>query len=64
MIHIDTSKDRTAKAIIKWCKENEYDYSFETKDKERNIETYPFNISAPSDRKTDLDRSIGQGNAL
>ena len=51
MIRIDTSKDTTAKAIIAWCKENGFNYSFETKDKERSLQTYPFNITAPDSMK-------------
>ncbi len=54
MIKYDTSKDSDAKIILKWCKENNYGYSFETKDKSRNIETYPFNISAPMEMKDEL----------
>ena len=54
MIKYDTSKDLVAKIILKWCKDNDFIYSFETKDKSRNIVTYPFNISAPIEMKDEL----------
>ena len=54
MIYYDTSKDKECKAIVKWCKDHNYIYGFETKDKFRSLETYPFNILAPSYMEDDL----------
>jgi len=54
MIKYDTSKDSEAKTIIKWCKDNAFVYCFEVTDKSRSVETYPFNITAPLEKKSEL----------
>jgi len=58
MIKYDTSNDKTAKAIIAWCKENGFAYSFDSKDKLRSLNTYPFNIDASSEARQDLLKAI------
>ena len=54
MIRYNTSNDRICKAVISWCKENRYLYSFDTDDRDRNLYVYPFTIAAPSSKETEL----------
>ena len=58
MIHYDTSNDKISKVIVEWCKEKNYLFYFDIKDKERNYNTYPFNIDAPSEAKDELIQKI------
>ena len=58
MIYYNTSNDKISKIIVKWCKDNNYIFSFDTKDKERNYYTYPFTIVAPSYQEEDLLKRI------
>lgn len=60
MVRFDTSNDKESKRIVDWCKKNNYQYSFELKDKERNMFTYPFNIEAPSDLQNKM-KEIAKG---
>ncbi len=60
MIRYDTSNDKTAKAIICWCRQKRYQYSFETRDRQRICFVYPFDIDAPEEFKKDLEEYIGR----
>ncbi|MBQ1533444.1 MAG: hypothetical protein IIZ64_01345 [Erysipelotrichaceae bacterium] len=53
MIRYSTSNDRKCRLVRNWCRENGYAYSFDDKD-QKNTDTYPFVILAPSYAKEDL----------
>ena len=60
MVSYDTSNDKTAKAIICWCRQKHYKYSFETRDRQRICFVYPFDIDSPEEFKKDLEEYIGR----
>ena len=59
MIRYNTSNDRVCKTIRKWCKDNNFIYSFETDRNENEHHVYPFKIVAPSYMENDLIKTIG-----
>ena len=54
MIKFNTSNDAICKIVTKWCKENNYHYYFDTKNKDNNDCSYPFVIEAPNNLESDL----------
>ena len=58
MIRYNTSNDKVSKVIREWCKENNYIYSFETDEREREFFVYPFTIVAPSYAEEELIERI------
>ncbi len=53
MIRYNTSSERICKAIISWCRQNNYIYSFDEEDK-KCTDVYPFIILAPSYAEEEL----------
>lgn len=58
MIRYKTSNDKVCKAVRRWCRENNYIYSFETDSKDKEFYVYPFTIVAPSYMENDLKEQI------
>ena len=58
MIRYNTSSDRLCKIIRNWCKENNYYFSLEPSDGEKDTDVYPFRILAPSYMEDDLLKEI------
>jgi hypothetical protein len=58
MIYYNTSNDKICRLVIEWCKDNNYLYSLDTENKERNMNIYPFTILAPSYQENNLLEKI------
>ena len=58
MIRYNTSNDKLCKIIVKWCKDNNFIYTLDPQEGEKETDAYHFRIFAPEYMKDDFKENI------